>query len=69
MRPIEFAVASRVVSVASRPSVALPRVSDVAFVALGEAAARIVQSLSTKVEDQDRQRVGTFDSPPTLKRF
>jgi hypothetical protein len=28
--------------------------SDVAFVALGEAAARVLQSLSTKVEHKDR---------------
>jgi hypothetical protein len=51
MLPVASDVASPVAfqeSPVSRPS------SPVAFVALGEAAARVLQSLSTKVEHKDR---------------
>lgn len=58
-------VASRVlfVPVASRCQ------SEVAFVALGEAAARIVQSLSTKVEAAERTDAVRNDSHHHGKRF
>jgi hypothetical protein len=51
MLPVAFDVAS---SVASRQSHVSRPQSPVAFVALGEAAARVLQALSTKVEHKDR---------------